>query len=559
VHGRMPDVRFFACGGASLDAGIHRDLASLGFRVLEAYGLTETAPLVSANSLKRPVFGSVGRAADQEIRIERTDPALDEGEVLVRGDNVMLGYFRNLEATREAIAGGWFRTGDLGRLDDRGSLFLSGRLKEVIVMPSGKNIYPEELEKIYSGTSLAEEVCICTTADEKGEHLTAVVVPSREVLQQRRTANIYEDIKFSVENLTVGLPSYQRVTRVVLSEEPFPRTRLGKLKRYEIQKSLERKAASAYSPKRAPETGEEPRDEICAFVKQVLRLEYNPTGRENLELDLGLDSLAKIEFLSFFEKHFGVTLTDSQAGAVLTVDDLKTLAAEIESAASGTGPRERAKEKTPLEQVVELKESWTGRAFRTAGYLLLRFLLRPLYRIRITGLEHIPDSGAFVLAPNHVSYLDWPLLFASLPRRVAGRLFSVGIADIFDHFPFSLLCYRGRLIKTGTLATTAMALSYCEEILKKGCPLCLFPEGKRSIDGKVDNPRPGAGRLALRCGVPLVPVHIRGTKRVFSRMNRGLRLTNVEIEFPGVIEPKGTEKDITAAWLKVMTERDHLV
>ena len=137
-------MRFLASGGARLDPDLHRELAAAGFRILEAYGLSETSPIVSLNSPKRPIPGSVGKAAvGVEIKIERTDPALDDGEVMVRGPNVMMGYFRNPEATREAIVNGWFRTGDLGRLDRHGNLYLSGRSKEVIVMSSGKNIYPD--------------------------------------------------------------------------------------------------------------------------------------------------------------------------------------------------------------------------------------------------------------------------------------------------------------------------------------------------------------------------------------------------------------------------------
>ena len=241
VHRDLRHLRFFASGGARLDPDLHRELAAAGFRILEAYGLSETSPIVSLNTPKRPIPGSVGKAAaGVEIKIERTDPALDDGEVMVRGPNVMMGYFRNPEATGEAIVDGWFRTGDLGRLDEHGNLFLTGRSKEVIVMSSGKNIYPDEIEKIYSKSKLIEEVCICRLEKETREQLTAVVVPSSEARQGRSSASMYENIKSDIKNLNAVLPSYQRVNRVIIAGEPFPRTRLGKLKRYQIQESIKK-------------------------------------------------------------------------------------------------------------------------------------------------------------------------------------------------------------------------------------------------------------------------------------------------------------------------------
>jgi len=244
IHRDLRHLRFFACGGARLDADLHRDLAALGFRILEAYGLSETSPIVSINSLKKPLPGSVGKAATGvEIRIERTNPAMEEGEVLVQGPNVMMGYFRDPESTREAIVGGWFHTGDLGRLDKQGNLYLTGRSNELIVLSSGKNIYPEELEKVFLSSGLIEEICICQLQEKKREYLTAVVVPAREAQDSKSGKGVEEEIKSEIKAVNEGLPSYQRVNRVVITGEPFPRTRLGKLKRYEIQETLERAVA----------------------------------------------------------------------------------------------------------------------------------------------------------------------------------------------------------------------------------------------------------------------------------------------------------------------------
>ena len=557
LHRRMPNLRYIACGGARLDAELHRELAGLGFRILEAYGLSETAPIVSMNSLDRPMFGSAGRPVPGvEIKLLRPDPVLENQEVLVRGPNVMLGYLDQPEATRAAFIDNWFRTGDLGYLDPQANLFISGRLKEVIVMSSGKNIYPEELEKYYSRCELIEEVCICHLHEGRSEHLAAVVVPSREALKRKRSANVYEDIKFDLENLTVNLPSYQRITRLILAEKPFPRTRLGKLKRWEIMQALKEKEKKEriVSEKSAPVleiTG----DPLLDFVRRTLKLEENPSGKENLELDLGLDSISKLDFLAAFENHFGVRVSDEEASTLIIVDELRLFLKRAPEAEADW----KRKSAIPLEKLVELGEGWTGRIFRLSGHIVLKVLMKLLFRIHIQGAENCPSQGAYIIAPNHLSLLDGPMLHGALPFHANRRIFTLSLAEIFDHFPFSLLSYYGRILKTGSIDTTAQSLSHCAEILKKGYPLILFPEGKRSLDGKVDEPKPGMTMLAASCQVPIVPVHIHGTMALLSRKHPGFRLSRVRVEILPAIPPRADSKELSARWLELMREREHLV
>jgi len=555
---RLPSLRYFACGGARLEPEVHRDLAGLGFRIVEAYGLSETAPLVTLNEFHKPVFGSVGKPAP-EVRIEvaGTGPTVTDGEILVRGPNVMMGYYKDPRATAEAFRQGWFRTGDLGYLDKRGYLFLSGRLKEIIVMPSGKNITPQVLEEHYGACELVEEICICALEEAGGTLLTAAVVPSRQALMRRQTTRIYEDIKFDIENLALQLPSYQRVTRVEIVEQSFPKTRLGKLKRYEIIEALRKRKAG--EPENEQEELAGLLDPLLTFVKSNLRLERNPRGSDNLETDLGLDSLSKLDFISAVEHHFAVSITEEQAGAVVCLNDLRPLIeARAERPDVSLKPEPGAGIE-PVEKVVELGESIFGRAFRFFGHLKLFLLFKLFFRISLKGAEHLPAEGPFIIAPNHVSYIDGLAVSGILPYSVIRRLFFLGIGDIFERAPFSWMCYHGRVITTGRMGSTARSLHYCLEVLKKGNPLCLFPEGKRSIDMKVDHPKPGIAILAKSCGAPIVPLHIRGTGPLFSRMNPGFHLSRIELEILPAIEPEGTQEQLLAGWHKLMQERDHLV
>jgi long-chain acyl-CoA synthetase len=558
LHRRLPKLRYFACGGARLEPEVHHDLASLGFRIVEAYGLSETSPVVAINGFRRPVPGSVGKPIPNvRVKAERIDPAVDDGEILVCGPNVMMGYYKDSQTTKEAFREGWFRTGDLGYLDKRGYLFLTGRLKEIIVMPSGKNITPQALEEHYGACELAEEVCICSIKDDTGDHLTAVVVPSREALMRKQTTRIYEDIKFQIENLSLQLPGYQRVTRVEILEQPLPKTRLGKLKRFEIVESVSKRSKPDIEP--ASTEAAEPEDPLLAFVKRYLKLKRNPRGTDNLETDLSLDSLAKLEFISAAEQHFGVEISEVEAGAVLCLNDLRPMLKPLATGKTAIAKPNGKSVIKPVEKVVELGESYFGRAFRLWAHLKLWFWFKLLFRIRIKGLKHLPAQGPYIIAPNHVSYIDGPVMAGILPYRVARRLFFLGIGDIFERFPFSLLRYRCRIIATGRVGSTAQSLQYCLEVLKRGRVLCMFPEGKRSIDKKADTPKPGVAILSIAGSAPIVPVHIRGTGATLSRTRPGFHLSRIEIEILPPIEQQDSQEEILARWHQLMRERDHLV
>ncbi|MEA2062370.1 MAG: AMP-binding protein [Gemmatimonadota bacterium] len=558
---RLPALRYFACGGARLEPEVHRDLATLGLRIIEAYGLSETAPVVTLNDYRAPVPGSVGKPVPGvEVKVVRTDPAVTEGEILVRGPNVMTGYYHDPETTAEAFLDGWFRTGDLGRLDERGCLYLTGRLKEIIVMPSGKNIYPQALEEHYSCSELFEEVCICLIEDHTGAHLTAVVLPSRQALMRKKTARIYEEVKFHIENLAIKLPSYQRVTRVELVEQPFPKTRLGKLKRFEIIEALKKRIANSRVAGNQSDNGSEPADPLLSFTKRQLNLDRNPSGTDNLETDLGLDSLSKLEFISAVEEHFGISIPEEEAGALLCLDDLRPQIIAGGEKPAAALQRPGILEPPPtLERLVDTGNSPSGWAVRFLGHLALSLALKTLFRTCLSGLENLPAKGPFIIAPNHLSFIDGLVLFGKLPWRVSRRLFFVGTGDIFERFPFSRACYRGRIITTGQVGSTARSLDYCLEVLGNGWPLCLFPEGKRSIDKRADSPKPGVAILALEAGVPVVPVHLRGTGSLFSRLNPGFHLSRLELEILPSIEPEGGNEEILARWHEAMKERDHLV
>ena len=197
-----------------------RDLEALGFTVLEGYGLTETSPVLTFNPVSCRKPGSAGKPLPSvEMRILAPSDT-GEGEIEVKGLMVMKGYYKNISATDEIIREGWFKTGDIGHIDRDGYLFITGRSKEVIVLASGKNIYPEDVEKLYLASPLLKEICILDNGSQgTAESLHAVIVPDFEYAKQAGISNIQDAIKWEINSISGKIPSYMRVTRYSITKE----------------------------------------------------------------------------------------------------------------------------------------------------------------------------------------------------------------------------------------------------------------------------------------------------------------------------------------------------
>ena len=235
----------FISGGAALDPQLARGLMSLGFRIFQGYGVTETSPVIAAECPGRTRLGSVGPVLEGvEVKI---DGAREDGigEILVRGPNVMRGYFKNPAATEEVMAGGWYHTGDLGRLDGDGFLFICGRVKNLIVTPNGKNVYPEEVEiELLKSPYIAEVMVYGHKIDAVSEEVHALIFPSQEALGDFERNNnaspmtntdVETLIRIEVLKACKGLADYKRVKKFTLREDEFPKTTTRKIKRFAVE------------------------------------------------------------------------------------------------------------------------------------------------------------------------------------------------------------------------------------------------------------------------------------------------------------------------------------
>ena len=242
VHDRFGgNLRLLISGGAGIDPMVIEGFEKLGFKILQGYGLTETAPIIAANRPGANRYGSVGPVyPEMEWRIDEPD-SYGVGEIVVKGPNVMLGYYGNPEATAEVLSeDGWFKTGDFGYVDDDGFLFITGRKKNLIIAKNGKNVYPEEIEtRLNRFRHVKECIVFGRKSETKGEEICALVVPDRDLLiaeadSQHRKITREDEIKAirdTVKNYNATAEIYKRIAGFVISDDELPKTTTRKIKR----------------------------------------------------------------------------------------------------------------------------------------------------------------------------------------------------------------------------------------------------------------------------------------------------------------------------------------
>jgi long-chain acyl-CoA synthetase len=535
-----PRFRFLASGGARLDPAIMRDLEAFGFTVLEGYGLTETSPVVTFNPVARRKPGSAGRPLPSvDIRILNPSPT-GEGEIAIRGPMVMNGYYRNPAATAGVFEDGWFKTGDIGRIDKDGYLFITGRSKEVIVLSSGKNIYPEEVEKMYVALPLIKEICVLGTEERGGESLHAVIVPDLDYARLNGVENIQEELKWRVNEISGRIPSYMRITGFSIRSEPLPRTPLGKLRRFLIKSDF---AGKPSGRREEAKTDSFFRDETAAVIATALRhfvKEGEPIGaNDNLELDTGLDSLSKIELVVLLEKAFSLKLPEDFLAGVQTVGELVE---KVKTRAKG-GYQAEAAEKTGWKDILAREPSDGDLRLMSFenpvsimvpaffGHSLLKFLFKVCFRLGARCTGNVPSQGNFILAPNHTSYLDGFAVILALPFSRFRNIYSLGLSDYFTGFAKRQFARIAHVIPIDSSAYLNKALQISAHLLKRGGSLAVFPEGGRSYDGNLMEFKKGVGILAVELGVAVIPVHISGA---FDALPRGAifpRLKRITVTF----------------------------
>ncbi|MDP2158202.1 MAG: AMP-binding protein [Nitrospirota bacterium] len=529
--------RFFGSGGAKLDPAVMEGLEALGFTVLEGYGLTETSPVVTFNPPEKRKPGSAGKPLPSvSIRIANPSAAV-EGEIEIMGPMVMKGYYNKPSATAEVMHDGWFRTGDIGRLDSDGYLFITGRSKEVIVLSSGKNIYPEDVEKMYLGIQLIKEICI-TGIEQQGltESLHAVIVPDVEYAKQANIANLYDAIRWEINGISGKLPSYMRIQGFTLQKDPLPRTPLGKLRRFMIKVGQPQPEPEKKNVSVAEETlfADNVGSKVLKAVRDMSKKDHEVQADDNLELDLGLDSLSRIELVVALETALSLKLPEDFMSDIHTIREL------VEKIRRSTGgPQTAGAEKTgwkeiisaePEEQVMLEKPELMMLPSRMM-YAVMKLLIKLLFRLETRGLENISPSGNFIITPNHASYLDGFVVVLSLPFSVFRNLYLLGISNFFAGSLKGWFARIAHVIPIDSSAYLNRALQTSAYVLRHGRSLCVFPEGGRSSDNTLLEFKKGVGILAIEMGIPVVPVYIRGAFEALPREAAWPKFRKISVTF----------------------------
>jgi long-chain acyl-CoA synthetase len=538
-HSVGPTIRLFVTGGSKFDPAVGRDLYAMGFTVLQAYGLTETSGAATLTSEHDAFVDTVGRALPgQEIKILPPESDAPDGEIAIRGPIIMQGYFNRPDATAAVMQGEWLLTGDLGRIAADGRVTITGRKKEVIVLASGKNIYPEEIEQQYQKSAFIQELCVLGRAspdEPTTERLFAVVVPDMELLRERKIVNAGDLIRFEMDGQSIHLPPHKRVLGYEIWFEPLPRTTTGQMKRHEIARRLDAQQSSALSPTpeddASPLWPDDPRvNETLDIVARRARRTRNAVDTrvlpgDNLELNLGFDSMERVELVTELEQRFAGQLDEQQAQQILTV---RQLVDAILSGASGRGVArtepswEVLLRNLPSASDPVLSELLVRRPFANTFAFALMRLVRPLIaRVDVSGLQHVPAKGPFIICPNHQGFLDPVFICSLLPFTVIRDLFVVVAAEYFETPLTRWIARQLNLFPVDPDANLVPAMKAAAFGLAHRKVLVLFPEGERSIDGTVKRFKKGAPILAHHLRVPIVPVALHGAFEVWPR-NRSI-------------------------------------
>ena len=505
-------------GAAALDPELEAFFGRLGFLVVQGYGLTETAPIVTLNHPFRAARGAVGKPlAGVEIRIA------DDGEILVRGENVTRGYFNAPDATRAAFEDGWFHTGDIGGLDDSGQLYIRGRKKEMIVTPEGLNVFPEDVERVLNEIPGVRDSAVVGApfGESNAERVQAVLLlddPSKA-----------DDV---VRQANVRLLDHQKIRgAVVWTETELPRTEgTRKLKRRELRQWL--MAGRLGSTHESKTTGTGGRRDVVGILSRFAP-GRNLTSSTTID-ELGLSSLERVELMMALEEGLQVTIDEAKFAAARTIGDLEELAEKGTVPFSEGVPAVKAT--VPLAEPIEFP-SWNrtiaARALRRAS---LPTWILPLGRLfmslDVQGLENLDQiSGPVIFAANHQSHFDTPAILTALPPRWRYRVAPAMAKEFFKaHFypdqfkssariPNSANYYLASLFFNAfplpqREAGTRQTLRYIGALLGEGFSVLIFPEGKRTDAGEIKPFQAGIGMIASKLDVPIVPVRLDGLDRI---------------------------------------------
>ena len=512
-------------GGAKLDPEIATFFNVLGFTVCEGYGLTETSPVLAVNSIKYNKVGTVGKG------LYNTELKIVDEELWVKGPQIMKGYYNKPEKTAEVMTeDGWFKTGDLAEIDKDGYLTIRGRKNSMIVLSNGKNIDPETVENKIMGLSgpLIKEIGILGHEDK----LAAIIVPDLLEFRKQGINNIQTYLKDVIENYNLTAPNYKKVLDYKLVENELPKTRLGKTKRFMLPDLYKK-------DEKVKEKVEEPQTQEYQAVKEfVAKLKgFEPGPEENLELDLGMDSLDKVELLAYVESTFGIKIDEEKFAEM---PNLKLLSEYIEEKAEFFMNSEvdwkKIIDKAPNR---EIKNGWLINALRPLIYVILKVY----FRLKIDRTNKISDEPQIFVA-NHQSFVDALVLGALIPSKIQKKTFFLAINWYFKKGIMKYIADNGNIILVDIDKNVKETVEEIALHIKNGKNVLIFPEGARTKNGKVAKFKKVFAIIAKELNVDVQCLGIKGGYEAYSRFMKFPLPKKIEVTVLEKIKPEGTYEEI---------------
>ncbi len=487
-------IKYLVSGGAAINKQVVQDFKTLGFELLEGYGLTEAAPMITFSRPSNVRLGSVGQL------LPGTQVEIRDGEIVAKGKNIMKGYFNKPFETSEILKDGWLYTGDLGYMDKDGYLYITGRRKELIILSNGKNINPEETEtKLSAISSAIKEVGVYSFNDT----LQAVIYPDFVWLKKERIENIQQYFKWNVvDRYNAQSPTYKKILGFALVNEELPKTRLGKIQRFKLEKyTIQLKKREIGDVVK----GFQEYDILKKFLEEQLEKQVNPF--DHLELDLAIDSLGLVSLSVFLHTSFGIDIKENEFSKFESVLKLAEFIKENHSKIMVDNINWNDILKSPFH--FNLPSSGiTGAFLRYFSRMFLKFY----FRIKAEGLSNLPE-GPCIIASNHQSFFDGFFLNAIFKNKLMRKTYFYAKEKHFRSILLKGFARINNIIIMDINKDLKQSIQKLAEILKKGRNVIIFPEGTRSKDGRLGQFKKTFAILSQELNIPIVPVVIDGSFR----------------------------------------------
>jgi long-chain acyl-CoA synthetase len=479
IYSKLSPLRYFVSGGASLDLELEKFWENLGITIIQGYGLTECSPVLTCNSPTDKKIGSLGKP------LEGIEVKIHDGEIIAKGKNIFENYHNDKQKTSEVFKDGWFHTGDLGSFDEQGFLRLIGRKKNIIISPSGLNVYPEDIEKVLSSFGEIKESVVLGL--DSGKTIVGCIIPSKSLTNPQKDALL--------QNINSKLQPHQLLSELYLwHDNEFPKTSTLKIRRGLVEEGMINRKSIKKSFKSD--------DKLVNILSEICKIESIKIKDSSKLISLGLDSIKRIELAVKIEEHYNLDFNESGINEKSTVRDLRQMIISSENEKPHSG--------------INFLNSKLLHILRVPLQGLLLLGSKAIFSLDVKGKENLEiiknEKTPVIFIANHVSMLDTFAVYRVLPFSARLNTFAAAARDFF--FKNFITAAFGRIVFNAFAFSrkenVKQSLADFGEIINRGSNVLIYPEGTRSRTGQLLDFKAGVGIMAWNVGVPIIPIKIQG-------------------------------------------------